>query len=253
MTGPRLGRAAPWITRGDSGGRWLAHDLLRCVLLPRRHVDVEPACPERGPQDSRTTWINEQGADHWRPDARSAVEHQPADVVPQPLVVEHELANSLRELVALPPALASSCTLALSLRRGSTCGLDRIGGRAELVRRDVRDGRSLAGSVRRMPCCSSQIPGRAHGMAGRRASPGHGDLAARPGPSLLKCVSRPRVRTLRRLEEVEDMLRARCCPQGEEPVIRIGEDPATADRHETRIANFRKDHSQHPYCSHLPN
>ena len=49
----------------------------------------------------------------WRPDARSAVEHRPADVVPQPLVVEYELANRLRELVALPPALESPCALAL--------------------------------------------------------------------------------------------------------------------------------------------
>src|SRR2546430_3222030 len=60
------------------------------------------------------------------PDALLAVEHRPAEVVPQPLVVEYELANRLRELVALPPALESPRALALSFRRGSTCGLDRI-------------------------------------------------------------------------------------------------------------------------------
>jgi hypothetical protein len=38
-------------------GRQLAHDLLRRVLLPHSHVDVEPSCPQRGPQDSQTTWI----------------------------------------------------------------------------------------------------------------------------------------------------------------------------------------------------
>ncbi len=32
----------------------------------------------------------------------SAVEHRPADVVAQPLVVEHELTNRARELVVLP-------------------------------------------------------------------------------------------------------------------------------------------------------
>jgi hypothetical protein len=55
----------------------------------------------------------------------------------------------LRELVALPPAFESSCALALALsfRRRSTCRLDRIGGRTELVRGDVCDGRGLAGSV----------------------------------------------------------------------------------------------------------
>src|SRR5439155_23386204 len=99
-----------------------------------------------------------------------AVEHRPADVVTQLLVVEYELADRLRELVALPPALESSCPLALSFRRGGTCGLDRVGGRTELVRRDVCDGRGLAGSVRGMPCCPTQVPGRGHCMAGRRAS-----------------------------------------------------------------------------------
>jgi hypothetical protein len=51
-------------------------------------------------------------------DALSAVEDRPADIVPQPLVVEDELANRLRELVALPPALESPCALALAFRCG---------------------------------------------------------------------------------------------------------------------------------------
>jgi hypothetical protein len=41
----------------------------------------------------------------WWPDARSAVKHRPADVIPQPLVVKYELANRFRELVTLPLAL----------------------------------------------------------------------------------------------------------------------------------------------------
>jgi hypothetical protein len=39
-------------------GCQLAHDLLRRVLLPRRRVDVEPSCPQRGQEGSQTTWIN---------------------------------------------------------------------------------------------------------------------------------------------------------------------------------------------------
>jgi len=49
--------------------------------------------------------------------ASLAVEDRPADVVPQSLVVENELANRLRELVALPPALELPCGLAVSFRR----------------------------------------------------------------------------------------------------------------------------------------
>src|SRR5450631_2073767 len=117
--------------------------------------------------------------------AGSAVKRRPADAVPQPLVVKYELANRLRELVTLPPALESRCALALAVRRASTCGLDRIGGRTEFVRGDVRDGPGLASSVRGMPCCPPQVSGRGHRMAGCRAGLGHLDLATHPGASML--------------------------------------------------------------------
>jgi hypothetical protein len=189
----------------------------------------------------------------WRPGARSAVEHRPAQVVPQPLVVEDERANRCRDLVALPPALASPGALALSLWRGRPGGLDRIGGRPELVRGDVRDHRRLTGRVRGMPGGSAQVSGRAHCMAARRTRLRHRDLATCPGTCLLNCLMRSWVRRLSRLEEVKDVLRARCRPPGEELVMRIGEGPAAADRHETRVAVFREDHRQHPFYSHLPN
>src|SRR5207247_5981595 len=128
-------------------------------------------------------------------------------------------------------------------RRGGTCGLERVGGRTELVRGDVRDGRGLGGSVRGMPCRPTQVSGRGVRMAGRRASLGHRDLATHPGARLLDRLTRSRVLRLSRLEEVKDVLRARCRPQGEELVIRIGEGPAAADRHETRVAVFREDHT----------
>src|SRR5712671_6112987 len=151
-----------------------------------------------------------------RPDALSAVEHRPADVVPQPLIVEHELANRLRELVALPPALESPFPLALSFRRGSACGFDRIGGRTELVRGNVCDDRRLAGSVRSMAWCPAQVPGRGHCMAARGASLGHRDLATDPGARLVNRLTRSRVVRPGRLESVEDVLGARCRPEGEE-------------------------------------
>src|SRR6266571_4302210 len=172
----------------------------------------------------------------WRRDALSTVEHRPADVVPQPLVVEYELANRLRELLALPPAFESPCAVALYFRRG-----------------DVWDDRRLAGSERGMACCPTHVSGRGHCMATRRASLGHFDLAARPGAGLLNRLTRSRVLRPTRLEPVEDVLRARCRPQGEELVIRIGEGPTAADGHETRVAVFREDHTQQPFCSHLPN
>ncbi len=83
-------------------------------------------------------------------------------------------------------------------------------------------------------------------MAARRARLGHRDLATHPGAGLLNRLTRSRVLRLSRLEEVKDVLRARCRPQGEELVIRIGEGSTAADRHETRVAVFREDHWMTP-------
>jgi hypothetical protein len=158
-------------------------------------------------------------SDGRRPDARSAVEHRPADVVPQPLVVKYEFANRVRELVALPLALESPYGLFLAFRCSGTCGLDCVGGRTELVRGDVSDGTGLTGSVRGMPCSSTQVSGRAHGMAARRASLHHLDLAPHPRAGMLDRLTWPGVLRLSRLEEVKDVLRARCRPKSEEIVI----------------------------------
>ena len=147
------------------------------------------------------------------------LEHFPANAVPQPLIVQYQVANRFRELVALPPALESPRALALTFRRGSPYGLDRISGRTELMRGNVRDGRGLAGGVRGMPCRPAQVSGGGVCVARRGASLRHGDRATHPGAGLLDRLARSPVRRLSRLEEVKDVLRARRRPQGEELVI----------------------------------
>src|SRR5436189_231339 len=77
----------------------------------------------------------------------SAVEHRPADVVAQPLIIQDQLADRVRELVALPAALAPPGALTLAFRSGGTRRLDRVSGRSELVRGDVRHRRGLTGSM----------------------------------------------------------------------------------------------------------
>jgi len=146
----------------------------------------------------------------------------------------------------LPPALESACGLALAVRRGSTCGLDRVGGSAKLVRGDVRDGPGLARSVGGMPCCSTQVSGRAHCMAARRASLGHRDLAPHPSAGMLDRLTRSWVLWLSRLEKVKNALCARCRPQSEEMVIRVGEAPTVTDCHEARVSDLREDHVRIP-------
>src|SRR5262249_521155 len=171
---------------------------------------------------------------------------------PQPLVIKYELADRLRELVTLPPALEPPGALALAFCRASTCGLDRVGGRAEFVRGDVRDGPGLARRVRGMPCCPTKVSGRGHGMAGRRARLGHRDLATHPSAGMLDRLTRSQVLRLSQLEEAKDVLRARCRPQSEQPVIRIGEGPTAADRHQARVSDLREDHGWHPCFLHPP-
>jgi hypothetical protein len=120
----------------------------------------------------------------------SAVEHRPADFVPQPLIVKHKLANLFRKLVTLPPALTSSSGLTLARLRGSAGGFDRIGGSPELVRGDVRNSPSLARSVGSVPGSPPQISGRAHGMTARRASLHHLHLAMHPSAGMFDRLTR---------------------------------------------------------------
>ena len=98
----------------------------------------------------------------------------------------------------------------------------------------------------------TQISGRGHCMASCRACLRHGDLAARPGPPEFDRATRSQVLRPSRLEEVQDVFRARCRPQAEEMVIRISEGPTAADRHETRIAFFREDQPVLPKASSKP-
>jgi len=53
----------------------------------------------------------------------------------------------------------------------------------------------------------------------------------------------PRVVGPNLLEKRKDVLRAFRRPQSEEVVVRIGESPATPDRHETRVPHRRKNHA----------
>jgi hypothetical protein len=117
-----------------------------------------PRCPTGNIVQSGRRMPVGQGS---RQDAGSALKHRPADLVPQPLVIKHERTNSLRQLIALPLALESPCRLALAIGCSSTCGLDRIGGRAKLVRGNMGDGPAWPAAYaacRAAPCRSLAAP-----------------------------------------------------------------------------------------------
>ena len=136
----------------------------------------------------------------------------------------------------------SSCGDALTSGAQPRDGPDGVGGGAELVGGDVRDGSRLAGGVRGIPRRPAQVPGRAHRVAARRSGLHHRDLAPHPAADVLDRLAGSSVLGPSRLEQGEDVLGARRRPQGEQVVVGVGEGAAATDRHEARIADLREDH-----------
>ena len=178
-----------------------------------------------------------------KPSRPSAVEHRPAELVSQSLILQNEFSNRIGELFALPPALESASALTLAAGCGSTCCLDCVSRSTKLVCGDMRHRCSLAGSKCGVPSGSAQLSCRSLGMACRIAGLRHLDLAPRPCPSLLNCLAGPRVRGLRRLEVVQNVLCTRSRPQSQELMIGVRERSPAADGDEAGVAIFGDDHS----------
>jgi len=81
------------------------------------------------------------------------------------LIVKDQLPDTVRELAALPAALAPPGPLRFTSWSGRAYGFDRIGRRPELVSGNVRHHRRLAGCKGGVPCRSAQVSSRGHGMA----------------------------------------------------------------------------------------
>ena len=177
----------------------------------------------------------------WPECRRSAVEDEPAQGIAQPLVIEDEVSDLVGQLVSLPPALSATGLLVFS---NCASGPDRVCGGAQLVGRHVAHRGGLAGGVRGMPGCPTQVPGRGVGMAGRSAGLSPPDLTPRPrapqldGPAWT-VVPRPCL-----LEEVEHMLRAVGGPRREEVMIRFLEAAAATHGDEPGIADLGQNHSR---------
>ena len=172
----------------------------------------------------------------------SAVEDRPADIVPQPLVIEDNITNLVGELVALPEAFQAPGRGRLTWRRRIPHRSDGVGCRAKIMSGDVRHGGSLGGGVGRIARGSLEISGRGVGVTGGSPRLGHRDFAAGPGAGHLDGVTRASIVRPDRFEKMQHMLRARRRPQGQKPMIAISERATAADGDEATIANFRQDH-----------
>ena len=173
---------------------------------------------------------------------RSAIEHEPAQLVAQPLVVEHEIPNLMGELSTLPLTLQAASRLALVLSRSRPRRPDRISPGTELVGRHMAHRRGLAGGVRGMPCCPTQVSGRGVCMAGRRAGLCPRDIAPRPGTPKVDRASRTVVLGPCLLEVVQHVFRAVSRPYRKTTMIVVLEGPAATHGDEPRIPDLGKDH-----------
>ncbi len=150
--------------------------------------------------------------------------------------------GSHRGAGTLPLALPAAGLLALVLRRRRPRRPDRVGRGSELVGRHVAHRRGLAGSVRGMPCCPTQVPGRGLCMAGRRAGLPPRDLAPRPGTPEVDRPSWPVVLRPCLLEVVEHVLRAVGRPHRQQAMIVVLEAAAATHGDEPRIPDLGEDH-----------
>ena len=146
------------------------------------------------------------------------------------------------ELLTLPLALHPPGVFGLTGRHSRAYRFDRVGSGTEFMCRNVCDQRGLSRSVGSMASRPAQFSCGTIGVTPRFTGLRHRNFATRPCTSLVNSLTRALVRRASRLEEMYDMLRARCGPQGEELMIRICKRPAAADGNETGIADFGKDH-----------
>jgi hypothetical protein len=172
----------------------------------------------------------------------SAFERKPAQLVAQPLIVEHKFTDLVGELGALPLALHAASRLALIFRRCRSRRPDRVGRSTELVRRHMAHRPGLAGSVRGVPCCPTQVSGCGVCMAGRRAGLCPRDLIPRPGTPEVDRPTWTVVLGPCLLEVVQHVLRAVSRPHREKTMIVVLEGPAATLGDEPRIPDLGEDH-----------
>ena len=171
------------------------------------------------------------------------IEHRPTDVIPTALILDHQLADRIGKLLALPIAFQATFEIGVA-RSASTNCLDGVGGGSEVVLGDMSYACRLPSGERSVARCSPQYSCRSHGMTTCRTGLHHRRHPLRPSSNRFDRVPRPRVRRALGLEEVQDVLGTRSGPQCVSVVVGVGQRSASADRDEARVAMLREDHDR---------
>src|SRR6476620_11671647 len=174
----------------------------------------------------------------------SVRESGPADRIPSSLILEDECPDLPGELAALPVTLDP--TRAGVARVRGAHGPDRVGSSAEIVLGHVAYTGSLTGGVGGVASGPIQRASRTHRVTTASPRIHHPHIAAGPPTCRLDRVPWPSVRCLFVLEQVQYMFRAQGSPQGQAPMVRVGERPAATDGNQARVADLRLDHATQP-------
>src|ERR687886_365756 len=108
--------------------------------------------------------------------SRSAIEHVPAHLIAQPLVVQHEFSDLAGKLCPLPLALQATSLLLFSFRSRRACGPDRVSGCTQFMSWHVRYRYGLSGGKSRLLCSTRHLSGRRI-SEGARTGLRHRDLS----------------------------------------------------------------------------
>ena len=150
----------------------------------------------------------------------SAIEHGPAHLIAQPLVVQHEFSDLAGKLCPLPLALQTTDLLLLSFGGRHACGPDRVSCCTQFMSRHVSYRHSLSGGKSRLLCGTRHLSGRRI-REGGRAGLSHRNLTPRPSTCQFDGAARPVVTGVRVLEEVQHMLGTIGCPEREAVMIGV--------------------------------
>ena len=198
-------------------------------------MPVTPMIALLMPDGSRPVWVGTAPGYSW-------LEHVPAQAVPQPLIVEDQVADPHGQSIALPCAFPPT---GLDLVDTGACRLHRpdpVGRGTQLVSCHVRRRCRLRRGLGRVPGRATEVPRCRVGVARGRSRLGHRDLSPRPGTHELERVTRSIVSGSLALEQRKDMVGAVGGPKGEQVVVGITQRSAATDRDEARIALLGQDH-----------
>jgi hypothetical protein len=165
----------------------------------------------------------------------SAIEHEPAHIIAQSLVVEHEFPDPVRELCTLPLALTATGLVTLVFGSRRPYGPDRIGRRPQLMSGHMTHRPGLPGGMSRFLCGAGHFSCGRVRIEGVIAGQGPGDPTPCPCTRLFDRPARTVVARSHLLEERQYVLRTIGSPDSKEMMIGVRQDATAPDGDEPGI------------------